>query len=166
MSPRRITVSSVGIVPGLETFLERSECRLAISLHSPFEEERRSLMPVQAAYPLSDVLALLRSSEIARRRRVSFEYIMFGGLNDTDRHARELVRILNGIRCRVNLIKFHPIPDTPLIASSDEAMLAFEEQLKKAGVTTTIRKSRGQDILAACGLLSTKALVEHCTDPD
>lgn len=160
MSPRRITVSSVGIIPGLEAFLERSECHLAISLHSPFDEERRSLMPVQNVYPIGEVLELLKTSKIARRRRISFEYIMLGGLNDTGRHARELVRILSGIRCRVNLIRFHPIPDTPLRRSPDETMFAFEEQLKRAGVMTTIRKSRGQDILAACGLLSTKALGE------
>jgi 23S rRNA (adenine2503-C2)-methyltransferase len=161
MSPRRITVSSVGVIPGLKAFLERSECHLAISLHSPFDEERESLMPVQKAYPLKDVLALLRSSGPEGQRRVSFEYIMFGGLNDTLRHARELIRLLNGIRCRVNLIRFHPIPDTSLRSSTEEAMLAFEERLKAAGVMTTIRKSRGQDILAACGLLSTKALVER-----
>ncbi|HTX73889.1 MAG TPA: 23S rRNA (adenine(2503)-C(2))-methyltransferase RlmN [Rectinemataceae bacterium] len=165
LSPRRITVSSVGIIPGLEAFLARSECHLAISLHSPFDDERRSLMPVQNVYPLAEVLALLRSSPIARRRRISFEYIMFGGLNDTPRHSRELVRILNGIRCRVNLIRFHPIPDTPLQASPDSTLLAFEEQLRKAGVMTTIRKSRGQDILAACGLLSTKTQMSAVSAP-
>ncbi|MDA8427342.1 MAG: 23S rRNA (adenine(2503)-C(2))-methyltransferase RlmN [Treponema sp.] len=161
LSPRRITVSSVGVIPGLKAFLERSECHLAISLHSPFDEERESLMPVQKAYPLKEVLSLLRTSGPEGQRRVSFEYIMFGGLNDTLRHARELVRLLGGIRCRVNLIRFHPIPDTPLRSSTEEAMLAFEERLKAAGVMTTIRKSRGQDILAACGLLSTKVLVER-----
>jgi len=165
MSPRRLTVSTIGIVPGLRQFLERSECRLAVSLHSPFDEERRSLMPVQNVYPISEVLALLREADIEKSRRVSFEYILFGGLNDDRRHARELIRILSGLRCRVNLIRFHPIPDTPLLSSTEEATVEFERTLKEAGLMATIRKSRGQDIQAACGLLSTKALVRK-TDED
>lgn len=161
LSPRRITVSTVGLVPALRAFLERTECRLAVSLHSPFDEERRSLMPVQNAYPLSEVLAVLKESPIAKRRRISFEYIVFGGLNDDRRHAKELVRILSGLRCRVNLIRFHPIPDTPLESTHEDALLAFEAALRESGLTATIRKSRGQDILAACGLLSTKELVKR-----
>ncbi len=159
LSPRRITVSTVGIIPAMRDFLKRSESHLAISLHSPFDEERRRLMPVQNVYPLPEVLAALRESPIARRRRISFEYIMFDGLNDTPRHAKELVRILSGLRCRVNLIRFHPIPGTPLASSSEESMVRFEQQLKASGIMTTIRASRGEDIMAACGLLSTKALV-------
>lgn len=159
LSPRRITVSTVGILPAMRTFLERSECHLAVSLHSPFDEERRGLMPVQNVYPLTEVLSVLRESPIARRRRVSFEYIMFDRLNDSARHAKELVRLLSGIRCRVNLIRFHPIPGTPLQTSPAETMVRFEQQLKGSGIMTTIRKSRGQDIMAACGLLSTRALV-------
>ena len=159
MSPRRLTVSTIGIVPALREFLERSDCRLAVSLHSPFDEERRSLMPVQNVYPIADVLALLREADIEKSRRVSFEYILFGGLNDDRVHARELVRILSGLRCRVNLIRFHPIPDTPLVSATEEATVEFEQMLKNAGLMATIRKSRGQDIQAACGLLSTKALV-------
>ncbi len=159
LSPRRITVSTVGIIPAMRTFLERTECHLAVSLHSPFDEERRRLMPVQNVYPLAEVLAALRKSPIARRRRISFEYIMFDGLNDTPRHAKELVRILSGLRCRINLIRFHPIPGTPLQSSPDATMVRFEQQLKGSGIMTTIRASRGQDIMAACGLLSTRALV-------
>ncbi len=161
LSPRRITVSTIGIIPAMKAFLERTDCHLAVSLHSPFEDERRTLMPVENLYPLAEVLGVLRESAIARRRRVSFEYIMFGGLNDTPRHAKELVRVLDGIRCRVNLIHFHPIPGTPLHGSSDETMLGFERRLKESGIITTIRKSRGQDIMAACGLLSTKALTSR-----
>jgi 23S rRNA (adenine2503-C2)-methyltransferase len=160
ISPRRITVSTVGVIPALREFLSRSSCRLAISLHSPFEEERRRLMPVEHVYPIAEVLELLRESEVARRRRVSFEYIMFDGVNDTPRHAREIVRILHGIFSRVNLIHFHPIPNTPLAPTPDERMVAFENELKSGGIPTTIRTSRGQDIQAACGLLSTKALVD------
>ena len=160
-SPTRITVSTIGIVPGMRTFLERSKCHLAVSLHTPFEEERRRLMPIENVYPLSEVIAELRSSvAIGGQRRVSFEYILFAGVNDSPRHAEELARILFGIRCRVNLIPFHAIPGTPLAPSPRPVMERFEAQLKGHGIITTIRHSRGQDIEAACGLLSTKELVK------
>jgi len=160
MSPRRITVSTIGIIPGMKTFLERSNCHLAVSLHSPFEEDRKKLMPVQSVYQLKEVLATIRSFDFSRQRRVSFEYIMFRGLNDTPRHVKELARVLNGIRCRINLLRFHPIPGTPLEPSSDETIAWFREALKQKGIMTTLRQSRGQDIDAACGLLSTKALLK------
>ncbi len=166
LAPRRITVSTVGILPAMEEFLERSRCHLAVSLHSPFEEERRRLMPVETVYPLAEVLAALRRAVVPRRRRVSFEYIMLRDLNDSAAHARELVRLLQGIRSRVNLIPFHALPDTPLQPSPRERMEEFQARLKASGVTTTIRKSRGLDIAAACGLLSTRALVEPAAPPD
>jgi len=161
MSPRRITVSSIGIVPGLVRFLNESECHLAISLHTPFHEERQKLMPVEIAYPLDEVLHEIRSWDFGRQRRVSFEYIVFHGLNDTPAHVREMARILDGIKCRINLIRFHPIPDTPLKGTDENTLQEFKEGLEKKGITTTIRASRGQDIYAACGLLSTKALVKN-----
>jgi len=160
LAPRRITVSTVGVLPAMEEFLSKSGCHLAVSLHSPFEEERRRLMPIQSVHPLSDVLATLRRVAVPRRRRVSFELIMFRELNDTPRHARELVRILDGIRCRVNLIPFHPVPGTPLEPSPRERIEEFQAVLNAKGITTTIRRSRGLDIAAACGLLSTRALVQ------
>lgn len=160
-SPTRITVSTIGVIPGMRTFLERNRCHLAISLHTPFEEERRRLMPVEHVYPLADVLAELRASTALQgQRRVSFEYILFDGVNDTPRHAEELARILTGIRCRVNLIPFHAIPGTPLAASPRSVMERFEAQLRSHDIVTTIRHSRGQDIEAACGLLSTKELMK------
>ena len=159
LSPTRITVSTIGLLPAMRTFLERSRCHLAVSLHTPFEEERRRLMPVENVYPLKDVLDELRRSALRGQRRVSFEYILFDRLNDTPRHARELARILNGIRCRVNLIPFHPIPGTPLAPSPRAAMAQFEAHLREHGIITTIRRSRGQDIAAACGMLSTRELV-------
>jgi len=159
LSPSRITVSTVGLIPAMEEFLERTRCHLAVSLHSPFEEERRRLMPVENVYPLTDVLTLLRNRLWGRQRRVSFEYIMFKGINDTIRHAREVARVLNGIRCRVNLIPFHPIPATPLAPSPRETMERFQKELKSRGILTTIRQSRGLDIFAACGMLSTRELV-------
>lgn len=160
MSPRRITVSTIGIVPGMKTFLDLSDAHLAVSLHTPFDDERRKLMPVQVAYPLNEVLREIRNWDLGRQRRVSFEYIMFKGLNDTTRHVNELARLLNGIKCRINLIRFHPIPGTPLEGSDDETLFAFKDKLNDKGILTTIRASRGQDIYAACGLLSTKELVK------
>ncbi len=161
LSPARITVSTVGLLPAMLRFLSVSRCHLAVSLHSPFEEERRRLMPVQNVYPLREVLGALRGHLPQGRRRVSFEYILFDDLNDTPRHARELSRILSGIRCRINLIPFHPIPGSPLAPSRPERIQAFQQLLKASGFITTLRKSRGLDIAAACGLLSTKKLLER-----
>jgi 23S rRNA (adenine2503-C2)-methyltransferase len=160
-SPSRITVSTVGLLPAMLRFLEASRCHLAISLHSPFEEERRRLMPVQTVYPLAEVLRALRGQLPDGRRRVSFEYILFDELNDTARHARELARILRGLPCRINLIPFHPIPGSPLRPSPPERIQAFQDHLKSSGFITTLRKSRGLDIAAACGLLSTRKLLDQ-----
>lgn len=163
MSPRRITVSTIGLIPGMKEFLEKSKCHLAVSLHTPFEEERKKLMLVENVYPLQEALAVVRSFDFGLQRRISFEYIMFRGLNDTPGHVKELARTLNRIRCRINLIRFHPIPDTPLQPSDDETIFRFQQALKQKGITTTLRASRGQDIYAACGLLSTKALIKRET---
>ncbi len=160
LSPRRITVSTIGITPAMLQFLENSEAHLAISLHTPFDEERRKLMPVQQVYPLQEVLSEIRSWDFGRQRRVSFEYILFKNLNDTAAHVNELSRILSGIKCRINLIRFHPIPNTPLESPDEKSIVAFKERLSAKGITTTIRASRGQDIWAACGLLSTKKLMK------
>lgn len=159
MSPRRITVSSIGIIPAMIRFLNESEAHLAISLHTPFDEERRKLMPVQIAYPIADVINEIKGWDFGRQRRVSFEYILFKGLNDSAYHVRELVRLLSGIRCRINLIRFHPVPGTPLESPDEETITSFRDQLTAKDITTTIRASRGQDIYAACGLLSTKELI-------
>ena len=158
MSPRRITVSTIGIIPGMNEYLERTNCHLAVSLHSPFVEERKKLMPVENVYSLPKVLSAIRSFDFGGQRRMSFEYIMFKGVNDTSRHVNELAKILNGIRCRINLIRFHPIPGTPLQPSDDQTIERFQSLLKEKGIITTIRASRGQDIDAACGLLSTKEI--------
>ncbi len=156
MSPKRITVSSIGIIPGMLTFLEKSNAHLAISLHTPFDEERQRLMPVQSTYPVREVIREIRNWQFGRQRRVSFEYILFKGLNDTPLHVKELTKLLNGLRCRLNLIRFHPIPGTPLRGSDDATLFEFKDMLNGKGIFTTIRASRGQDIYAACGLLSTK----------
>jgi 23S rRNA (adenine2503-C2)-methyltransferase len=160
LSPRRITVSTIGITPAMRQFLDQSEAHLAVSLHSPFDEQRSKLIPVQQVYPLREVLEEIRSWDFGRQRRVSFEYILFRDYNDTPEHVKELSRILNGIRCRVNLIRFHPIPDTPFSSPDEKTIQNFRESLNARGITTTVRASRGQDIQAACGLLSTKKLIK------
>jgi len=154
-SPRRITVSSIGIIPGMKVFLEKSNCHLAISLHSPFAEDRSELMPIEKAYPLSKILEELKKYDFSKQRRVSFEYILFDGINDSMRDAVELVKILRGIDCRVNLIRFHSIPGVNLKGSTTEKITFFRDYLTNNGVTATIRRSRGEDIFAACGMLST-----------
>ena len=154
-SPKRITVSTIGVMKGLKLFLEKSDCHLAVSLHSPFPEERLSLMPVEKVFPLQGVLDLIRQYDFSHQRRVSFEYIMFNGLNDTPRHANALAALLKGIPCRVNLIRFHAIPGVPLLSSDLDKMNRFQELLNRKGVICTIRASRGEDIFAACGMLST-----------
>ena len=165
-SPKRITVSTIGIIPAMIRFLEESQAHLAVSLHSPFDEERKEIMPIQSVYPITEVIKEIKRWDLGRQRRISFEYIMFKDVNDTARHAAELVRLLNGIKCRINLIRFHPIPDTPLKGTPDSGIISFQNLLKAKGLTVTIRASRGQDIFAACGLLSTKELVRRQLESD
>ncbi|MDR1381071.1 MAG: 23S rRNA (adenine(2503)-C(2))-methyltransferase RlmN [Tannerella sp.] len=154
-SPKRITVSTAGIIPGLKRFLKESGCHLAISLHSPYHEERLALMPVEKAYHIDSIIDLLHQYDFSHQRRVSFEYILFEGVNDSERHAKDLAKLLNGVACRVNLIRFHAIPGVKLRGSNERKMELFREQLNAHGVTCTIRISRGEDIFAACGMLST-----------
>ena len=154
-SPRRITVSSVGIKNKLRRFLNESECHVAISMHSPLSEQRRMLMPAEAQMKINEVVTLLKQYDFSHQRRCSFEYICFGGLNDTPAFGREIVKLLQGLDCRVNLIRFHEIPGVDLPGSDEKRMETLRDYLTAHGVFTTIRTSRGQDILAACGLLST-----------
>jgi len=156
-SPKRITVSTIGIIPNLKCFIEESDCHLAISLHSPYEKERASLMPVEKKYSLQNVLDLIRKYDFAHQRRVSFEYIMFKGLNDDLQHAKDLAKLLAGISCRVNLIRYHSIPGVDLKSSDEKAMFKFRDHLNSKRIISTVRTSRGEDILAACGMLSSGA---------
>ena len=153
-SPKRITLSTIGVLPNLRRYLDECRCHLAVSLHNPFPDERLSLMPAQKAFPLEEVVSLIRRYDFSGQRRVSFEYTMFAGFNDTPRHADALLRLLHGLECRINLIRFHQIPDFPYGTSSQAAMEAFRDRLSRGGITATIRASRGEDILAACGLLA------------
>lgn len=158
-SPKRITVSSVGINKGLKRYIEECDCHLAISLHNPFAIERQSVMPIEKVNHLSDVIDLLKEYDWSHQRRVSFEYICWKGANDTIKHANELLRMLKGLDCRINLIRFHASPtsntqDTLALPSSDERQMEWmRDYLTDHGITTTIRRSRGEDILAACGML-------------
>ena len=156
-SPTRITLSTAGVAPELQRFLDATKVHLAVSLHNPFHEERAAIMPVERAWPIAEVAAILRRYDFTHQRRVSFEYIVMSGLNDSPRHIRELCRLLDGIKCRINLIRFHKIPGSPYFSPDDEAMIRFRDTLTAKGIQTTIRASRGEDIQAACGLLSTAA---------
>lgn len=152
-SPKRITVSSVGYLPGLKRFLDESECHLAISLHNPFSVERQEVMPVEKRYSVTEVVNLLKQYDWTHQRRISFEYICWYNQNDTVRHAKELLRLLKGLPCRINLIRFHAGVDQQFPASDERQMEWLRDYLTDGGITTTIRRSRGEDILAACGML-------------
>ena len=154
-SPKRITVSSVGVKGKLKRFLDESDCHVAISMHTPIPEQRASIMPAEKGLSIEEIVQLLKQYDFTHQRRLSFEYIMFGGLNDTLLHARQLVKLVEGLDCRVNLIRFHQIPNVNLNNSDEKRMETFRDYLTNHGVFTTIRASRGQDIFAACGLLST-----------
>jgi 23S rRNA (adenine2503-C2)-methyltransferase len=154
LSPKRITVSTVGILPELKRLLDETRCHVAISLHSPYHEERLSWMPVEKAFPAEKIIRLIKQYDFSHQRRISFEYILFGGLNDDRKHARDLATLLSGIPCRVNLIKYHRIPGVDLPETNPENMIPFRDYLSSRGIISTIRSSRGEDIFAACGMLS------------
>lgn len=154
-SPKRITVSTIGPRVGLTRFLDEQRANLAVSLHSPFPEERAEIMPVEGLFPIEEVIDTLGKYDFSGQRRLSFEYIVFGGLNDDLRHAKALVELIRPLRSRVNLIPYHPIDGLPYHASDRAVIEHFAEYLNAHGVIATIRRSRGQDIDAACGMLST-----------
>lgn len=154
-SPTRITLSTAGVASALERFLQETKVHLAVSLHNPFHEERLEIMPIERAWTIREVCDILRRYDFTHQRRVSFEYILLEGMNDSARHIKELCRLLDGIKCRINLIRFHKIPSSPYFSPAPEAMIRFRDTLTAKGIQTTIRASRGEDIQAACGLLST-----------
>lgn len=155
-SPKRVTLSTIGVLPKLKQFLDESKCHLAVSLHNPFPEERLQMMPVQKAWSITEVVRLIKQYDFTGQRRVSFEYTVFEGWNNTPKHADELLKLLRNLECRVNLIRFHKIPDFPYGTAPDPVMEAFRDRLNAGGLTATIRASRGEDIFAACGLLAGK----------
>ena len=155
-SPKRITLSTIGVLPTLKNYLDDCKCHLAVSLHDPFPSERLSLMPMQKPFPIEETVKLIKQYDFTGQRRVSFEYIMFAGINDTKKHADALIRLLSGLECRINLIRFHKIPDSELSPSPMPVIEAFKKRLNNAGIITTLRASRGEDVLAACGMLAGK----------
>ncbi len=155
-SPKRITVSTTGVTPKLKLFLDESNAHLAISIHSPTKEQRTTIMPAEKAFPIAGVIDLLKQYDWTKQRRLSFEYIMFDGFNDSLLHAKQLEQLIKGIECRVNLIRFHAIPNVDLKTSTKEKMELFRDYLTRKGITSRIRASRGEDIFAACGMLSTE----------
>ena len=159
-SPKRITVSSIGKMAELKVLLAETNVHLAISVHSPYHAEREQLMPIEKAYPISKVMNMLSDYDFAHQRRLSLEYIMWNGLNDDLRHAEALAKLIGNTNARVNLIRFHAIPGVNLKTSVEENMIAFRDYLNDKGITCTIRKSRGEDIFAACGMLAGKKLKE------
>jgi 23S rRNA (adenine2503-C2)-methyltransferase len=165
-SPKRVTVSTIGVIPGLKRFLAESECHLAVSLHSPFHEERKSLMPIENVYPLPELLKVIHDFDFGNQRRITFEYILFDGINDSDRHIKELCKILHGLHCRINLLHYHQIPGSSLKPSPKERLISFRDELTKKGFIATVRASRGEDIFAACGLLSTRELNKRPSDDE
>lgn len=156
ISPHKITLSTIGLIPKLKQFLEERKCNLALSVHNPISSERESFMPVERAYKLKDVIDVIREFDMPKNRKFSVEYILFKELNDSLRHIKALVKLLHGVRVKVNIIPYHAIPGEDFTGVDMERMIWFRDELKKRGIQTTIRKSRGQDIDAACGLLSTK----------
>ena len=154
-SPTRITLSTIGVIPAMRRFLDETKVHLAVSLHNPIGSERALMMPVQNRYPIEEVVSVLKKYDFSGQRRVSFEYIVFRGYNDSPAHVNALSRLLSGLKCRINLIRFHAIPDAPMEGVDDAAMVRFRDALNRKGIITTIRASRGEDIRAACGLLST-----------
>ncbi|WP_290377055.1 23S rRNA (adenine(2503)-C(2))-methyltransferase RlmN [Paramuribaculum intestinale] len=155
-SPKRITVSTVGRPDGIRRLLDMTKVHLALSVHSPFGSERADMMPVERAYPVAEVIELLRGHDFAHQRRLSVEYTMMKGKNDDIRHADALARLLRGTDARVNLIRFHPVPGYDEKAPEAGVMTAFRDRLNALGITATIRASRGEDIDAACGMLAGK----------
>lgn len=160
-SPKRVTLSTVGLRKGLRRYLEETDCHLAVSLHTPLPQQRLQLMPAEKAFSIVDIVEELRHYDFSKQRRLSFEYIMFKGVNDSPAHAKALLKLLRGLDCRVNLIRFHAIPDADLEGCEAGAMTAFRDYLTSHGLFTTIRASRGEDIFAACGMLSTAKMEEE-----
>lgn len=154
ISAGNITVSTVGITSGISRFLDESECNLTVSLFSPVAEERRHLLPVEKKYPVHEIISILKNSILKKKRRLTLSYVMINGLNDSGTHLEELQRLLRGSGIRVNLLPYHPVKNDKHNSSSAERMQYFKHALVTSGISASVRKSRGVDISAACGLLA------------
>ena len=154
LSKRRITLSTAGVVPALQQLREDCDVSLAVSLHAPDDLLRNQLVPLNRKYPISELLQACKDYVGEGRRRVTFEYVMLAGINDSDAHARQLARLLEGVPAKVNLIPFNPFPETRYQRSSGNRIHSFFEIMNKAGIVTITRRTRGDDIDAACGQLA------------
>ncbi len=152
-SRRKITLSTCGIKQGLLELAQQGQALPAISLHAPTQRLREAIMPKAARLPLDELMAILEGYPLQPRERVTIEYLLLGGVNDSPKHARQLVKLLSRLKCKVNLIAFNPGPGIPYKSPTREAILAFEQILWDKGLTCILRKSKGQDIAAACGQL-------------
>ncbi len=159
LSPRNVTVSTVGILTGIEQFLKETECNLTFSLYSPFASERAKGILIDSRYPFQKVLDLMKNFKVRKGRRLSVAYMMIQNINDTDSHLKELILILKGTSLRVNLVPYHPYKKGQNITSSKERMQYFKHNLIISGISASIRKSRGTDISAACGLLAASSVI-------
>lgn len=154
LSKYRVTVSTAGIVPGLAELRQASDVALAVSLHAPNDTLRNELVPINKKYPLNELIAACRDYfKNEPRRSITMEYVMLAGINDTSQHAKQLIQLLSNLKVKVNLIPFNPFPNTDYQRSSTTDILKFRDILMKAGLNTTIRRTRGDDIDAACGQL-------------
>jgi len=151
---RNITVSTVGITDAVVEFINRSDCNLTLSLYSPFPEERVKVIPAEKAYPVRKTIGIMKDHTLQKKRRFSVAYIMLKGINDTDRHLSGLINMIKYSGIRVNLLPYHQVPGDKNISSSDERMMYFKHNLVTAGISASVRRSRGADINAACGLLA------------
>ena len=155
ISPRNVTISTVGITPGVEKFLQSSDCNLTLSLHSPFMEERKRAVPIEKQYPVQKIIEIMKNYPVNKKRRLSLAYLMIKDFNDSDCHLEALKTLLKGSDIRVNLLPYHPVGKDPNISSSSVRMQFFKHNLVITGISASVRKSRGIDISAACGLLAT-----------
>ncbi|MGC1391294.1 MAG: 23S rRNA (adenine(2503)-C(2))-methyltransferase RlmN [Bacteroidales bacterium] len=154
LSARNVTISTVGIMPGVDQFLKRSDCNLTLSLFSPFSEERKKMIPVENKYPVQEIINMMKNFPVKKKRRLSLAYVMIKDLNDTDYHLTELKSMLKGSEIRINLLSYHSGLNDQYCSSSGERMYLFKHNLIISGISASIRKSRGEDISAACGLLA------------
>lgn len=150
----RVTVSTVGVTPSVRRLLEETEVNITLSLHSPFPDERREVIPAESRWPFAETLNLLKNYDNLRKRRFTVAYVMIKGKNDSERHLEKLKRLLGGTGIRVNLLPYHPLPADDTRSSDHTVMMRFKHELVTSGIGASVRKSRGADIAAACGMLA------------
>ncbi len=150
----RVTVSTVGVVPAVRRLLDETDCNITLSLHSPFPEERRRVIPAEAKWPFIETVKMMQEFSARRQRRFTVAYVMIAGKNDTERHLEELRRLFAGTAIRVNLLPYHPFESDSQVSSDDETMMRFKHLLVTSGTGASVRRSRGRDIAAACGMLA------------